>query len=205
MATATYTNVGLNLLATAWTTNGASVAPTYVAIGTGCGTLATALTSGVAVTSLTLAAGLPAPLANAQSLTLIDSAGDTATVTTSASVAAAATTIPIASFTPSVTFGIGSGVTTTPAATDTALYNESYRLPANPGSAGASYGESLINAYFDPTTPSATYTEVGYYGGSTAGSGAGTGTLLARDVQFWPHTLNSDSASYQLDTTLSLA
>ncbi|HET9109682.1 MAG TPA: hypothetical protein VFN78_02540 [Ktedonobacterales bacterium] len=201
---ATYTNQGLNLLATALQTNGAQVAITWVAIGTGCGTLASALTSGTAYTALSLAAGLPAPLASGQSLTLLNTAGDSETVTTSASVLAGATSIPITSHTPTHTFGIGSGVTTTPAATDTALYNETYRLAATPGSAGASYGESLNPAYFDPTAPGGTYVEVGYYAGSTAGSGAGTGTLMARDTQLWIHTLNADSGFYQLDTTISL-
>jgi hypothetical protein len=201
----TYTNVGLTLFATAIQTNGAQVAITYVALGTGCGTLASGLTSGLSYTTLTLAAGLPSGLASGQSLTLINTNNvDTQVVTTSASVLAGATSIPVTSFTASATFAVGSGVTTTPAATDTALYNETVRLAATPGNAGAQPGESLNSGYFDSTTATATYVEVGYFGGSTATATLGTGTLMARDVQFWAHTLGSDSASPQLDSKLSL-
>lgn len=202
--TATYTNIGLTLLGTAWQTPGAQVAITYVALGTGCGTLASGLTSGTPYTSLPLNAALPANLGNGQSLTLIDAGGNTATVTTSGPITAGATSIAITSFTPVVNFSAGAGVTPTPEPTDTALFAESTRLAAIPGSAGALAGESLNNAYFDPSTASATFLEVGYFGGSTASATPGTGTLLARDTQFWAHTFNQDSASFQLDTKLSL-
>lgn len=201
---ATYTNAGLTLLATAWQSNGADVGITYVGIGLGCGTLASALTSGTPATSLALAAALTANLAIGQALTLINSAGNTLAVTVaSPGASAGATSIPINSVTPTNTYSIGSGVTTTPAATDTTLFNETYRIAAIPGSPGANPGESLNNTYFDPSAPSATYVEVGYFGGTASGT-PGTGTLLARDVQFWQHTLNADSASFQLDTKLSL-
>ena len=201
----TYTNAGLTLLADAWQTNGAQTAITYVALGLGCGTLASPLTSGTPYTAVPLASGLVAALSVGQSLTLIDSGGDTATLTVASPGASiGATSVPINSFTPSVNFAAGSGVTTTPAATDLSLFNEVYRLAALSGVAGATPGESLNAAYFDPSTPAATYVEVGYFGGSTASSSAGTGTLIARDVQFWAHTLGADSASFQIDTKLSL-
>ena len=201
---ATYTNAGLTLLATAWQSNGADVGITYVGLGLGCGTLASALTSGTPYTALALAAALTANLAIGQALTLINSAGNTVSATVAAPGAlAGATTIPITSLTPTNTYGIGSGVTTTPAATDTTLFDETYRIAAIPGSPGANPGESLNNTYFDPSAPSATYVEVGYFGG-TASSTPGTGTLVARDVQLWIHTVNTDSASFQLDTKLSL-
>lgn len=202
----TYTNAGLTLLADAWQTNGAQTAITYVAIGLGCGALASQLNSGTAYTALPLASGLTAALSVGQSLTLIDAGGDTATLTVASPGAAmSATSIPINSFTPSVNFAAGSGVTTTPAATDLGLFNETYRIAALAGVAGANPGESLNSAYFDPSTPAATYVEVGYFGGSTATSGTGTGTLIARDVQFWAHTAGADSASFQVDTKLSLS
>jgi hypothetical protein len=201
---ATYTNAGLTLLATARQSNGADVAVTYVGIGLGCGTLASALTSGTAYTSLTLAAALTANLAIGQTLVLINNAGNSVSATVaSPGASAGATSIPINSLTPTNTYSSGSGVTTAPAATDTALFDETYRIAAIPGSPGANPGESLNNTYFDPSAPSATYVEVGYFGG-TASATPGTGTLLARDAQLWQHTMNADSASFQLDTKLSL-
>lgn len=201
---ATYTNVGLTLLATALQTSGANVAITYVALGTGCGTLASALTGGQAYTVLLLAAGLPAPLANGQSLTIVDATGDTQIVTCTGN-NAGDIAIAVQSFTASANFAVGSGVTTTPGATDNALFNEQTRVEANTGTAGANPGESLNSGYVDPSAPSGTYVEVGYYGGSTATGAAGSGILMARDIQYWAHTYNVDSAQFQLDSTISLA
>jgi hypothetical protein len=115
-----------------------------------------------------------------------------------------ATSIPVTSFNANANYTTGAGVTTTPAATDGALFNETCRIAATPGVAGAQPGETLTSAYFDSSTPSAIYVEVGYFGGSTATSALGTGTLLARDVEFWSHTAGTDSAAPQLDTKLSL-
>lgn len=199
------TNNGLILLASAEQTNGAQTAVTYVSVGLGCGTLAAALSSGTPATSLTLAVALTASLAVGQALTLINSAGNTmSAIVASPGASVGATSIPINSVTPTNTYGIGSGVTTTPAASDTAMFDETFRVAAIPGNPGARPGESLNSAYFDPSAPSATYVEVGYWGGSTASATLGTGTLLARDVQLWQHTMNTDSASFQLDTKLSL-
>ncbi|MDE1904951.1 MAG: hypothetical protein KGH75_00690 [Rhodospirillales bacterium] len=200
---AVLTNGGLTLWATALQTAGANTAITYVEVSTGMGTLTAALVSGTAYTSITLAAGIPNAIANGQSLTLIDSTGDTQVITGTGN-SPGDTVIAVSSFTANANYAIGSGVVTTPAATDTQLYAQStaYRIGATPGVAGAAAGESLNTGYFDPTTPTATYLEVGYWGGSTATSSAGTGTLLARDVQFWSHTNNVDSASFQLDSTL---
>ena len=201
---ATYTSAGATLLATAWQSNGAKVAPIYAALGTGCGTLASALSSGTPYTALSLAAGLPAALSVGQSLTLIDAGGDTQVVSVAAPGAAlGATSIPVASFTPSATFAIGSGVAPTPSATDIMLFNELTRVAAPAATAGASAGESLARVYFDPSAPSATYAELAYYAG-TATSALGSGTLLARTVIFWTHAQNADSMTYTLDTTLSL-
>lgn len=201
---ATYTNAGATLLANAWQSNGALVAPTYVALGLGCGTLASALSSGVPYSAIPLASGLPAALAMGQSLTLLDAGGDTQVVTVAAPGAAiAATSIPVVSFTPSVTFALGSGVAPTPSVTDTTLFNETWRIVAPAASAGASPGESLTRPYFDPSAPSATYVEIGYYAGTASGA-LGSGTLLARAAIYWSHTHNMDSMTHQLDTTLSL-
>lgn len=200
---AVFTNGGLNLLATALQTPSVNAAVTYVEVGTGIGTLATALTSGTAYTTITVGTGIPAALANGQSLTLTDSLGDTQIITCTGN-SPGDVLINVSSFTANTNYAIGSGVVTTPAATDTQLYAQStaHRIAATPGVAGAAAGESLNTGYFDPTTATGVYLEVGYWGGSTATSSAGTGTLIARDVQFWNHTNGADSASFQLDSTL---
>ena len=201
---AVITNTGLTLAATALQTPGANVAITYVDIVPGCGTLASAITSGVAVTSLPLDATLPAGLSSGQSLTVTDGT-NAETVTTSGAVSAGATAIPISSWTPAHSYAAHTtGVAPTPAASDSALYNgtAAVRIAANAGVAGANPGESLNNGYFDGTQPTGVYLLVGYFGGSTASSTAGSGTLIAEDIQYWSHTLNSDSASFQLDSTI---
>jgi hypothetical protein len=197
------TIVGQNLLATALQTPGANVAITYISIGAGLGTLSSALTSGQSYTSLALNAGIPIALVAGQSITLIDANADSQTVTVATGGAAqGATSIPVSSFTANATYAAGSGVVTTPSANDQALNNELVRLAAPAGVAGAATGESLNSAYFSPATPSGTYIEVGYWGGSTATASLGTGILIARDIQYWNHTLNQDSYSFQLDSTL---
>ena len=199
------TNTGLTLAATALQTPGANVAITYVDIATGCGTLAAAITSGVAVTSLALDAALPATLASGQSLTVTDGTNSETVTVAAAGATAGATSIPITSWTPAHSYvAHTTGVAPTPAASDSALYNGSaaVRVAANAGVAGANPGESLNSGYFDGTQPTGTYLLVGYFGGSTATATAGTGTLIAEDVQYWSHTLNSDSASFQLDSTI---
>jgi hypothetical protein len=200
---AVFTNNGLNLLATALQTPGANAAVSYVEVSTGLGALSIALTSGNAYTSITLAAGIPNTIANGQSLTLIDSTGDTQVITGTGN-SPGDTVINVSSFNANANYATGSGLCTTPAATDTQLYAEStaVRIAATPGVSGASAGESLNTGYFDPTTATGTYVEVGYWGGSTASATPGSGTLIARDVQFWNHTNGADSASFQLDTVL---
>lgn len=200
---AVWTNAGLTLVATALQTNGASVAPTYVGIGTGCGQLASALTSGVAYTALPLTAGIPAGLSSGQSLTITDGL-HSQTVTTSANVSAGATSIPVTSFTASYTFSASTptGVTPTPSATDLTLYNEIARVAANAGSAGASPGESLTPGYFDGTQATNLYLQVGYFGGSTASSALNSGTLIWEDTQYWNHTLEKESNYYTADSTI---
>ena len=200
--TAVLTNVGATLWATAIQSASANAAITYVSVGLGAGTLSVGLTSGNTYTSLTLNAGTPGAIANGQSLTLINSAGGTQVVTANPGEVMGATTIRVNSFMASANFAIGSGVANTPAVTDNALQNESYRITATVGAAGASAGESLNGAYFDPTTPTGSYVEVGYYGGGTATSTLGTGILIFRDVQWFNHTLNADSAYFQADSTL---
>lgn len=201
-ATAVFTNVGLDQLATALQSSGAQTNITYVAVGLGAGTLSSALTNGSTYTSLSLNLPLVNSIASGQSLTLVDSSGDLQNITATGTNSPGSSTITVNSFIAAANFGIGSGVVNTPAATDTMLQNETYRVVAITGSAGSNPGESLNPAYFDPTTPSGVYIEVGYFAGSTATSGLGTGILMCRDIQFWNHTLNADSSLYQMDSTI---
>ncbi len=197
------TNAGLTLLSTAIQTNGASVAITYVSVGTGAATLTAALSNGTNYTSIATTA-LAVNLSAGQLLTIFDGLGNVQSVTVASPGASiGANSVPVNSFTAAVNLAIGAGVVTTPALTDIAMNAESYRLATTPGVAGANPGESLSPGYFDPSVaPTALYLEVGYWAGSTAGAGLGTGTLFARDFLFWNHTQNVDSANCQADITL---
>lgn len=199
---AIFTNTGLTLLATALQTAGANVAVAYVAVGTGCGTLASPVSAGVPITSLALNAALPANVAASASVTVTDGT-NTETVTCNGGASAGAASIPINSWTPAHSYAANTtGVIPTPTASDTALYNEVARIAATAGVAGANPGESLSSGYFDGTQATNVYLGVGFFGGSTATSSLGTGTLIAKDVQYWNHTLNGDSATFQLDSTI---
>ena len=198
--TAVIPNAALTLLASALINSSANASVSYVALGTGAGALSSGLTSGVAVTALAVNA-LSAGIASGQSLTLIYQTY-TATVTTSAAVAAAATSIPITSFTPSYSFPSGSGLVNTPNANDTQLQAESTRVEISAGTTGAASGETLISGYFDPTVATGVYVEVGFFGGPNASLTANSGTLVARDVIWWDHTVNVDSFTAQLDSTV---
>jgi hypothetical protein len=196
-----FTNVGLSLMATALQTPGANAGISYVAIGLGAGTLSTALTSGNPYTSLALAAPLVGTIAVGQSLTLFDSLGDTqAVISTGAN--PGATSIGVNSFIAGANFGVGTGVVNTPSVSDTRLQNEVARVGTTGGAPGSIPGESLNFAYFDPGALTNIYIEVGYYGGNTASLTLGSGILIARDVQYWNHTQNVDSAGFQLDSIL---
>lgn len=199
----TWTNNGLTLIATAVQTNGAQAAITYVGISPGCGTFSGAITASVPITALPInSPGIPANLSGGQQLTVTDGT-NTETVTTSGVVTAGATSIPITSWTPAHSYAANTaGCCPTPAATDTTLYGESQRVAVSGSSAGAAVGESLLSGYFDGTQPTAVYFTVGFFGGSSATSSTGTGTLMAEDIQFWNHTQNSDSQMFQGDGTI---
>lgn len=200
---ALWTNNGIDLVATALQTPGAQAAITYVAIGTGAGTLATPLTAGTPTSSLALNAGLPATLAAGQHLTITDGTNtDTATVAAGGA-ALGATSIPVTGYTPAYNFAATTtGVAPTPLDTDLTLYNEVARVAANTGVAGASSGESLNSAYLDGTQATNVYMQVGFFGGSSASGTLGSGTLMIEDIQYWNHTVNADSATFQADTII---
>lgn len=203
---AVLTNSYLTLLATAMQTNGNSTAITYVSVGTGAGATTAAYNSGTPYTSVAITAAYTGTISSSQVMTLVDSGGDTQSVTCNSTTnitLGMPATIPVNSFTPTATFAIGSGLVNTPTATDIAMQNETNRIAATAGSAGGSPGESLNPGYFDPSAvPTGLYLEVGYWSGAAATSSLGTGTLAAHDIQYWNHTVNADSAMYQLDTTL---
>lgn len=197
-----WTNNGLILIATAVQTAGANVAPSYVGISPGCGTLSGAIASGTPITSLPLDAALPANLSSSQQLTVTDGT-NSETVTTSGTVTAGATSIPINSWTPAHNYAAHTtGVCPTPLASDVALYNETQRLAVTASAAGSSAGESLLSTYFDGTQPTAVYLLVAWFGGASATSATGTGTLMAEDVVVWNHTVNADTFMYQGDGTI---
>jgi hypothetical protein len=199
---ALWTTNGLNLAATAVQTAGANAAVTYVALSTGCGTLASSLTIGTVYTSLSLTGTLPANLASGQTLILTDGV-NSQQVVTSASVSVGASSIPVVGFAASASFAASvTGIAPLPQASDVALYNESVRVAILASGAGAGAGESSISGYCDGTQPSNVYVLVGYFGGASATSSTGTGTLMIEDIQFWNHTINTDSNMYQADATI---
>lgn len=204
MATAQITNAGLNQLQGALLgTTGAAAEPaiSYVALGTGAGLLATALTNGSPYTTLALTSGSNTAIANGTSLTLMN-ASNTQTVTLSSAVNAGDTTISVTSFNANFSYPINSGVVTTPQATDTQLQNEVLRKTLSSGVTGGAAGEGLFVLYIAPTdgTTPLTFLEIGWYAGAASGT-VNSGVLVARAIYWYPHTSN-DSANAQLDTTV---
>jgi hypothetical protein len=195
-----WTNNGLTLIATAVQTPGANVAPQYVGISPGCGTLSGAITASTPVTSLPLDATLPVTLGSGQGLTVTDGVNSETVTVAAGGASAGAGSITINSWTPVHNYAAHTtGVCPTPLTSDTALYNETQRLGVTAASAGGSPGESLIIGYFDGTQPTAVYLLVGWFGGATATATVGTGTLMAEDIVVWNHTVNADTFMYQGD------
>lgn len=198
-----WTNSGLDLSALATQVPGTNAGITYVGLGTGCGTLASAITSGVPQTSIPLNAGLPAALAGSTELSITDGTNTETFTVVSGGAAMSATSISINSWTPVNSYAANvTVIAPTPLASDTSLYNETERAAVAATSAGGSPGESLISAYFDGTQPTGIYYSVGYFGGSTATGSTGTGTLMANDLEYWDHVQYNDTNMYQGDGTL---
>lgn len=197
------TNAGLILLATAQQTPGVNAAFTYVAIGTGCGTLASALVSGNTYTTLALDAGLPADLADNTALTLTDGT-NTQDVTVNGAALAGATSITVDSFIASSNFPAHTtGAVPSPTAGALTLFNETARVAVSANVAGATAGESLAAGYFDGTQATAVYLEVGYFGGDTASGAADSGALIGLDTAYWDHILNTDTNMFQADSLIA--
>lgn len=199
---ALWTTVGLNLAATPLQSTSANAAIRYVAISTGCGTLAGALTVGTVYTTLPLDATLPANLGSGVNLIITDGINSQVVVTNGAATAGASS-IAVVAFAASANFAAHTtGVAPQPVATDIALYNESLRVAILSSGAGSAAGETLASGYMDGTQASGVYLLVGYFGGASATSSLGSGTLMGEDIQFWNHTLNSDSNMYQADAII---
>ncbi len=197
---AVWTNTGISLVATAVQGVASNTNITYVGISKGCGTLSSALNAGSAYTSLGLDAGLAVAVASGRSLTITDGVNSTV-VTTNVPAGVGATSISVTSFVADHSYAAHtSGVAPTPLAGDIALYNESVRVAAFPGSAGAAAGESLTSGYFDGTQATGIYLLVGYFAGASASPGGGI--LMIGDVQFWNHTVNVNSTIYQSDALI---
>lgn len=160
----------------------------YVAVGTGCGTLATGFTNGqTGITALAMNAGIPQPLANGLSLTLMNGASSQV-VTTSASVAVGATSIPVTSFTANAAYASGAtSVAPTPAATDIELHNETFRKAVTIQSAPGN-GQALTTLYLAPLDANSVLAELGWFAGVTAGPSANSGVLIARTLYNHNHT-----------------
>ena len=199
---AVWTTVGRNLVASAIQSAGANAAMLYAGISPGCGTLATALSAGTSYTSISFDATLPANLASGQALLITDGVNSQSVVTNGAATAGASS-IAIVGFTALFNFAAHtSGVAPVPQASDIALYTETARVAVISSSPGAGAGESFTQAYADGTQATAVYMLVGYFGGSTATSSVGTGTLMVEDTEYWNHTINTDSFMYQADSTV---
>jgi hypothetical protein len=202
---AIWTTAGLNLVASAAQSSSANAAATYVGLSTGCGTLSVGLSLSVTYTSLSLDAALPVSLAAGQSLVITDGS-NSQVVTCDGAQSAGASTLTVVSFLATATYSAHTtGVAPLPLAGDVALYNESVRVPVLAAGAGASAGESLISGYADGTQASGVYMMAGYFGGSSATSSTGTGTLMiadASDETYWNHTINADSNMYQADAVI---
>jgi len=202
---ATWTTVGLNLVATAAQSSNANAAITYVGLSKGCGTLANALSISVTYTSLTLDAPLPVNLSAGQSLVITDGT-NSQTVICNGVQTAGTSTLNLVSFLATANYAAHTtGIAPLPLATDIALYNESVRVPVLAAGAGAGAGESLISGYADGTQASGIYLMAGYFGGANATASTGTGTLMiedASDETYWNHTINDDTNMYQADATI---
>lgn len=199
-----WTNNGLTLVATAIQTVGANVAMQWVGISPGCGSLSGAIASGTPITAIPInSPGLPAALPGSQSLTVTDGTNSETVTVAAAGAAQGATSIPIASWTPVHSYAANvAGVAPTPAASDTTLYGESQRVAVSGASAGSNPGESLISGYFDGTQATAVYMSVGYFGGATATSTPGTGTLMTENLEYWDHVQYQETYMYQDDNTI---
>lgn len=176
-------NAYLDLLNNVWI---GSVSPvnTYIALGSGTGTLASALASGTTYTALSLNGGIPANLTAGQSLTLVNGISSQV-VTLGSNATAGATSLTVTSFTATFNFPINTtSVVTTPASTDTTLQNEQTRASSNFVSvAGAAHGETITSVTYQPTQANGfVIAEVAWFTGTTASSSANTGTLLGRAV-----------------------
>jgi len=199
---ATWTTAGLNLVASAAQSSSADAAISYVGLSAGCGTLSVGLSISVTYTSLSLDAALPVSLAAGQSLVISDGSNSQIVICDGVQTAGASI-LTVVSFLATATYSAHTtGVAPLPLAGDIALYNESVRVVVLAAGAGSNAGESLISGYADGTQPTGFYMMVGYFGGSSATSSIGTGTLMIEDVQVWNHTINADSNMYQADATI---
>jgi hypothetical protein len=179
--TVTPTNAGLNLQRDAQNGAASSVLVGYIAIGSGIGILSTALVNGNPYTSLSFAAGITAPVANSESLTLSTIDGlHTQVVTASAPAIVGATSISVTSFNANFAYPTGAGIMSTPVATQTTLDTEFSRAPLTSAVAGASAGEALWTLYIPPPTVGYQIFEVGIFAGSGASGTLNSGVMIGR-------------------------
>jgi hypothetical protein len=199
VTTATITTQGLALLLEQEITTALSPTITYVALGTGCGTLSGPILNGSAYVSLPLAAPLPVAVPSGASLTLINGTNSQTVTEAGGGAPAGATAITVSSTVANHAYPVGSGVVTTPLASDTQLFAEAYRDATSAIVTGAAAGEAFASLYIaSPEGATTTYLEVGYFAGSASAT-PNSGILVARAVYWFPHVVNADSAMAQLD------
>ena len=196
-----WTTAGLNLAAA----SGVIANAKYVGISTGCGTLSVGLSISVTYSSLSLTNPLPANLSSGQVLILTDGT-NSQLVTCSGTQTAGVNVLNVVSFLATANYAASTtAIAPQPLAGDVTLYNEVLRVAVLAAGAGASAGESLISGYADGTQATGVYCMAGYFGGSSAGPGINTGTLMIEDAGaevYWRHTLNTDTNMYQADATI---
>jgi hypothetical protein len=193
-------NSGLNLLRDGLIGAATDTQIHYVAIGTGCGVLATGLTNGqTGITALAMSAGIPFALGSGASLTLMNGASSQV-ITTSSSVSAGATSIPVTSFTANANYpATTSSVTPTPATSDTTLHNETFRKAVTVQSAGGA-GVATTTLFLSPQDAVSVIAELGWFAGVSATSTPGSGAMVARVLYNHQHTNLESVQSVRTDT-----
>lgn len=193
-------NSGLNLLRDGLIGAATDTQIHFVALGTGCGVLATGLTNGqTGITSLAMSAGIPNALGSGQSLTMMNGASSQV-VTTSSTVSAGATSIPVTSFTANANYSASTtSVTPTPAAGDTTLHNETFRKAVTIQSAPGA-GQALTTLYLAPQDANSVIAELGWFAGASASGVAGSGALVAHVLYNHQHGATESLQINRTDT-----
>lgn len=195
-------NSGLNLLRDGLIGAATDTQIHYVAVGTGCGVLATGLTNGqTGVVALAMSAGIPQALFAGVSLTLMNGGASQVVTVAAGGAAQGATSIPVNSFTANAAYAASTtSVSTTPAVGDTTLHNETFRKAVTQQSA-PSAGQAQTTLYLAPQDANSVIAEIGWFAGVSATATANSGAMVARVLYNHQHT-NLESIQVQRVDTL---